>query len=447
VAQGEKEPVDVVDMKLNKVVELIRGEKGTEVRLTVWPADAADSSVRKIVTLIRDVIKLEDQEAKAKVIEIPDKKETMRLGVIDLPSFYAGSNGNERKSTTADIAKLLKKLNEEKVSGIVLDLRRNGGGLLEEAVALTGLFITNGPVVQVKDHNGEIITLSDPDSSIVYKGPLIILTSRFSASASEILAGALQDYGRAIVIGDSSTYGKGTVQKLLGLDVYLEQNKLSYSYHPGALKPTTAKFYRAGGSSTQLRGVIPDMKLPSVLDYAEVGEASMDDPLPWDEVSTASYQKWNLVKPYLPELQKRSDKRIKTDKDFAYISEDIEEFKKNLADKSLSLNEQIRRKEKKESDEREEARKKERKARKKTEPKIFEVTLKNATEPGLQVYVPKSNDVASAEIEHPKADPDDEAALEDKTPAIDATLEEAKRILLDYISLLPPADRALSKVE
>jgi carboxyl-terminal processing protease len=364
-----------------------------------------------------------------------------------LPSFYAGANGNERKSTTADIAKLLKKLNEEKVSGIVLDLRRNGGGLLDEAVGLTGLFITNGPVVQVKDQNGDILTLSDLDSSVVYKGPLIILTSRFSASASEILAGALQDYGRAIVIGDSSTYGKGTVQKLLGLDVYLDQNKLSYSYHPGALKPTTAKFYRAGGSSTQLRGVIPDMKLPSVLDYAEVGEASMDDPLPWDEVSTASFQKWNLVKPYLPELQKRSDSRIKTNKDFAYIREDIEEFKKALADKSLSLNEQTRRNEKLKDDAREEARKKERKARKEPEPKIFEVTLKNAAEPGLQLYVPKTNELAASSGEIPVEKVDDETALEDKTPAVDATLEEAKRILLDYISLLPPVDRALSKVE
>jgi carboxyl-terminal processing protease len=273
------------------------------------------------------------------------------------------------------------------------------------------------------------------------------LTSHFSASASEILAGALQDYGRALIVGDSSTYGKGTVQRVLYLDSLLDQNKLTYTYNPGVLKPTTQKFYRAGGSSTQLRGVIPDMKLPTVLDYAEVGEASMENPLPWDEVSSANLKKWNLVKSYLPDLQKRSDRRLQSDKEYAYIREDIEQFKKSLADKSLSLNEQERRKEKKESDAREEARKKERKARKETEPKIFEITLKNATEPGLQVYVPKTNDVASAKIEHPVEDPDDEAALEEKVPVVDAALEESKRILMDYISLLPATDHALSKVE
>ncbi|MEO5802900.1 MAG: carboxy terminal-processing peptidase [Verrucomicrobiota bacterium] len=450
VAQGDKEAVDVVDMKLNKVVELIRGEKGTEVRLTIWPGDAVDPSVRKVVTLIRDVIKLEDQEAKAKVIEIPNKKETVRLGIIDLPSFYADmdpAKEKERKSTTADVAKLLKKLNQEKVSGIILDLRRNGGGLLEEAVNLTGLFITNGPVVLVKDHEGEISTMSDLDSSIAYKGPLIILTSHFSASASEILAGALQDYGRALIVGDASTFGKGTVQRVLYLNTYMDQNKLPYTYEPGALKPTTAKFYRAGGSSTQLRGVIPDLKLPTVLDYAEVGEASMENPLPWDVVSSAVLQKWNLVKPHLPELQKRSDRRLQNDKEYAYIREDIELFKKTLADKSLLLNEQARQKEKKEIEARDETRKKERKARKIPEPKIFEVTLKNAGEPGLQPFVPKTNDLATAKSEHPADDPDDESALEEKVPVIDAALEESKRILLDYISLLPETDHALSKVE
>ncbi|MEO7296993.1 MAG: carboxy terminal-processing peptidase [Verrucomicrobiota bacterium] len=453
VAQGDKEPVDVVDMKLNKVVELIRGTKGTEVRLNIWPADAADSSIRKVVTLVRDIIKLEDQEAKAKVIEhakvveVSGGKEPVRLGVIDLPSFYAdmdgGEKGGPRKSTTADIARLLKKLNKEKVSGVILDLRRNGGGLLEEAVNLTGLFITNGPVVQVKDPAGEIVTLSDPDSSIAYKGPLVILTSHFSASASEILAGALQDYGRALIVGDSSTYGKGTVQKLLRLDPYLEQNKLAFSYDPGALKPTTAKFYRAGGSSTQLRGVIPDIKLPTVIDFAEVGEASLENPLPWDEVSTAKFEKWNLVKPFLPELQKRSDRRLQSDKEFTYIHEDIQQFKKNLADKSISLNEEFRRKENKEAEARADARKKERKNRKPLDQKVFEVTLKNADEPGLQPFVPKTNDVAAA-----ASDPSDiEEGIEEKIPVVDATLEETERILLDYISLLPNRNPGLSKVE
>ena len=448
VAQKDQEPVDVVDMPLNKVVELIRGTKGTEVRLTVWPADATDSSVRKTITLVRDIIKLEDQAAKAKVIEIPNQKQVMRLGIIDLPSFYADTDSNNKtnnKSTTEDIARLLKKLDEEKVSGIILDLRLNGGGLLDEAVSLTGLFITNGPVVQVKDHTGEITVLPDPDNSIAYKGPLIILTSRFSASASEILAGALQDYGRALIVGDSSTYGKGTVQRLLKLNGYLDQNGLTYSYDPGALKPTTAKFYRAGGDSTQLRGVIPDIRLPDVIDYMEVGEAALENPLPWDKVSSASFQKWNSVKPFLPELITRSDRRLQTDKDFAYIREDIEQFKKNLADKSLSLNEEKRRGENKDLAARKEARTKERKARKPSDGKVFEVTLKNADLPGLQPFVPKTNDLASANSE--SSDMDEESVREEKLPVMDTMLEETKRILMDYISVLPKEDHALSKAQ
>ncbi len=448
VAQGDGEFVDVVGKKLNRVVELIRGEKGTEVRLRIWPAAAADSSERKTVAIVRDIIKLEDQEAKAKVIEVPNGKETVRLGVIDLPSFYADPDprdGSKPKFTTEDIAKLLKKLNQEKVAGVILDLRRNGGGLLDEAVNLTGLFITNGPVVQVKNLDGEIITLSDSDKSVAYKGPLIVLTSRFSASASEILAGALQDYGRALVIGDSSTFGKGTVQRLIELNDHMQRQKLEYSYHPGALKPTTAKFYRAGGSSTQLRGVIPDLRLPTVIDYAEIGEASMENPLPFDEVSSASFEKWNLVKPYLPELQTRSDQRIKTDQDFVYIQEDIKEFKKNLADKSISLNEQTRRKEKKEIEAREEARKKERKGRTTPEPKVFEVTLKNAELPGLQLYVPKTNELAAAESGTTSLGLDEDGEPEDKNPAVDAPLRETEKILLDYISLLTKEKPALSK--
>ncbi|MEP6662360.1 MAG: carboxy terminal-processing peptidase [Verrucomicrobiota bacterium] len=447
VAQGDDEPVDVVDMRLKKVVDLIRGEKGTEVRLTVWPADAADSSVRKEVTLIRDEIKIEEQEAKAKVIEIPGKKSVTRLGVIDLPLFYADMESSKltRKSTTTDIARLLKKLNQEKVNGIILDLRRNGGGSLDEAISLTGLFITNGPVVQVRDQNGVIVTQSDDDASIAYKGPLIVLTSHFSASASEILAGALQDYGRAIIVGESSTFGKGTVQRLMKLDPYLEQQKMLFSYDPGALKPTTAKFYRAGGSSTQLRGVIPDMKLPSVLDFAEIGEASMQNPLSWDEVSTAAFDKWDVVKPFLPELQKRSEHRTQNSLDFDYIRGDIKEFKKNLADKSISLNETTRRQEKKEIDDRDESRKTERKARKPADTKIFEVTLKNADEPGLQPYVPKTNELAAATATVP-ADLDEEET-NDKTPPVDPVLEETEHILLDYISLTPALSNSLTKVQ
>src|SRR6185369_755834 len=220
-AQGTNEPVDVVEMKLNKVVDMIRGPKDTEVRLTIIPADAPDPSIRKTVRLIRDDVKLEEQEAKAKIIELPyENGKNTRLGLIDLPSFYADMDSGkaEHKSTTADVAKLLKKLKEENVSGVILDLRRNGGGSLEEAINLSGLFIKEGPIVQVKDPGNDKPEVDrDTDPSIAYDGPLIVLTSRHSASASEILAGALQDYGRALIVGDSSTHGKGTVQSLVKL--------------------------------------------------------------------------------------------------------------------------------------------------------------------------------------------------------------------------------------
>src|SRR3954462_3468910 len=251
VSQGEGTPVDVVDMKLNKVVEMIRGPQGREVRRTIVPADAPDPSVRKTISIVREKIKLEDQEAKAKIIELPaGTNQLMRLGVIDLPSFYSEfelegrAKSGERKSTTTDVSKLLHKLLQEHVGGIILDLRRNGGGSLEEAINLTGLFIKEGPVVQIKDSDGRITVDKDPDSTISYGGPLIVLTSRFSASASEILAGALQDYGRALIVGDSSTHGKGTVQSLLELrKVMRNHTALSSSNDPGALKITIRKFY------------------------------------------------------------------------------------------------------------------------------------------------------------------------------------------------------------
>jgi carboxyl-terminal processing protease len=219
VAEDGKEPIDLVDMPLVEAVGLIRGAKGTVVRLTVIPADSGDSSARKTIRLVRDKIHLEDQEAKARLVEVPGQGgRVAHLGVIDLPAFYSGSGGEHesaQRGATADVAKLVKKLKQEKVQGIILDLRRNGGGSLEEAIALTGLFIKRGPVVQTKDPGGDIQVNYDPDPSILYDGPLVVLTSRLSASASEILAGALQDYGRALVVGDESTFGKGTVQSMV----------------------------------------------------------------------------------------------------------------------------------------------------------------------------------------------------------------------------------------
>lgn len=470
VAQSNQPPVDVVDMKLNKVVELIRGPKGTEVRLTIIPADAPDSSVRKIVSLVRDEIKLEDSAAKAKLIDMPLPAEkgvstkSIRLGVIDLPSFYSGfelegrRGSGEQKSTTTDVAKLIKKLVSEKVSGIILDLRRNGGGSLEEAINLTGLFIKEGTVVQVRDFDGRVFRDEDPDSSVLYDGPLIVLTSRFSASASEILAGALQDYGRALVVGDSSTHGKGTVQSLLQLAPIMRQNGIFMTNNPGALKVTIRKFYRASGASTQLKGVVPDIILPSVNNYIEVGEASLDNPLEWDTIPAASYDKLNRVQPYLAELKKRTESRVAKDADFEYVRGEIERYRKIQAEKSVSLNEAARVKEKKENDDRAKARKKELASRPEPLWKVYDITLKNVSEPGLPPPTVRTNTTASASA--PDSDPKvakatdtakSESSKTEKPPGhgssdgeeedvdaspVDISLEEAKRILIDYSNLL-----------
>lgn len=440
VAQGGKEPVDVVGMPLSKVVQLIRGDKGTEVRLTVIPVDAPDPSVRKVVPIVRAEVKLEDQEAKAKIIDLPrEAGRTMRMGLIDLPSFYSDFDGRKTvgyKSTTSDVAKLVTKLKQEKVEGIILDLRRNGGGALDEAINLTGLFIKKGPVVQTKDPDpARPEILSDEDSSILYDGPLIVLTSRFSASASEILAGALQDYGRALIVGDSSTHGKGTVQTLIKLDRIMESKRMAYNFDPGALKITVRKFYRASGSSTQLKGVIPDLVLPSVNNHAEVGEQSLKFPLPWDTVDAAKYEKVARVDPYLPELKKRSMARVRSDRDYNYILEDIEQYKKLMADKSISLNEAQRLKEKRELQARMDARKKERQARKGAEEKIYDITLKNAGEIGLPSPAAKTNELAAAD-ERLSADSEDSDLVDDHAAAVDPMLDETKRILADYAELL-----------
>lgn len=382
VAQGTNEMVNVIGWKLNKVVDLIRGEKGTTVRLKIIPVGASDPSARKIVSLVRDVIPLEDQGAKAKIIEIPAEKgqPVQRLGIIDLPSFYADleNRGADRKSTTTDVAKLLNKLKEEKVAGVILDLRHNGGGSLEEAINLTGLFIKEGPVVQVKDSSGQISVDRDTDPDILYDGPLVVLTSRFSASASEILAGALQDYGRALIVGDSSTHGKGTVQTLLKVGQLLRTPA-----ELGSLKITIRKFYRASGSSTQRKGVVPDIILPSVNNEMDVGEESLPNALPWDTVPSAKYEPVNLIPPVLPALRQRAEARIEKDRDFAYIREEIERFKKAKDEKSVSLNLEDRLKEQKENEERDNARKKELRARPQPNYKTYDITLKNADLPGL----------------------------------------------------------------
>lgn len=486
VAQSNQPPVNIVDMPINKAVRLIRGPKGTEVRLTYIPVGAADNA-REEVTLIRDEIKLENAEAKAKIIELPDNRgKTTRLGIVDLPSFYATieSKGNPTpKSTTDDVAKLLKKFNEEKVAGVILDLRRNGGGSLEEAIRLTGLFIKQGPVVQIRRADGEIEVRDDTDAGLAYDGPLIVLTSKFSASASEIVAGALQDYGRAIIVGDSTTFGKGTAQQLFQLRGVPALGDIK---DPGTLKLTNSKFYRASGASTELRGVAADIVLPSIWnDSKEIGESALDNHLPYDTIPTADFDKVNMVQPYIATLLKHSNDRIATNKDFDYLREDIAEFKKREADKTVSLSEKQQRKDIKDAEARKETRQKERLARKETTEKVYEITLKDAENPGLPAPVQKTNSLAAAHVDletgkHAQipvgdkpaqvgkvsvtssnaiagqpgletsaiaaagdAPPDDLHDMSEDEWDRKAELEEGEHILLDYISLIPKTSPAL----
>lgn len=481
VAQGGKPPVNVVDMDLGKVVQLIRGPKGTEVRLTISPAD--DRTAREIVTLVRDEIKLEDSEAKAKLIEMPnDRGVTNRIGVIDLPSFYAtidlpGSSNHSAKSTTTDVAKLLKKLVQEKVDGIVLDLRSNPGGSLEEAVKFTGLFIKEGPVVLARTPDGSVAVDADTDSSVQYSGPLAVLVNRFSASAAEIAAAALQDYGRAVIIGDTSTHGKGTVQNLNPLRPFIP----SATNDPGTVKITIRKFYRVNGASTQLKGVVPDIILPDVLNYwPDIGETSQENPLPWDTIPSAKYDKLNLVEPYLGDLRQRSDTRVLTNQDFVYIQQDIQQFKKMQADKTASLNEKDQIKERQTNQARQKARDKERESRTTSGMKTYEITVKNSELPGLlfvtstaelgdpleimQKHLPpagfpvdsnllanfNSNGAASTaktnEMNSSGSTNTVTKVIDKKSPPpVDPMLDEAQHILQDYIKLLSANRNLIAK--
>jgi len=434
VAQENGEFTDLVDMPLPQAVEMIRGQKGTTVRLTIIPATAANDATRKTISLVRDEIRLEDQRAKARIVDLPGEKGgTRRIGVIDLPGFYGGERGGSAPSATKDVACLLKKLKQEKVTGIVLDIRRNGGGSLDEAINLTGLFIPAGPVVQVRGPNGRIEVGTDDDGATFYDGPLVVLTSRLSASASEILAGALQDYGRAVIVGDPSTFGKGTVQTIMPLDQIMQHEGLMPAEDPGALKTTISKFYRPSGKSTQIEGVKSDIVLPSLTDLPEISEKEMQNPLAWDTVPPAIFANDDRVSPYLATLRAGSAERVAKDPDFIALQKDREEFGKKRETKSISLNESERRREKAELDARIAARKKERAARITAQPPTFEISLKNVDKPGLGDALKDSKPLAKAAVEFPSIDGDQK---NDRDAADDIILRETENILVDYIKLL-----------
>jgi len=448
VAQGPAEFVDVREMRLDKVVEMIRGKKGTRVRLLVIPSDATDPSRRKNVELVRDEIKLKDQEARADIIIKKDENgDPIKLGWLTLPSFYADMDKHQ-KSTTRDVLALLKRLKKENIAGLVVDLRKNGGGSLEEALSLTGLFLKSGPIVQTKDYNGYIRISSDPDSGIAYTGPLVVLTSRQSASASEIFAAALQDYGRAVIVGDKNTFGKGTVQTILPIGRFASLLG-SHNDEDGALKLTIQKFYRVAGGSTQLHGVASDIVLPSLSDLPEFGEGALKNALPYDEVAKAKYTKWSDSHSlFVDQLRRRSEERVKNDPEFHYVMGDMDRLRHKIDENRISLNEDLRKKELAEDKLRKETRSKERLARNQEEPQIYRVTLDTVDKPNLQlVMYPGKLAEAKKNGVSPKVDPeaasDADSELiagadtqgDTKEPVIDPERDETLSILNDLVDL------------
>jgi carboxyl-terminal processing protease len=433
VAQGEAEFEDVVDMKLDKVVEKIRGKKGTLVRLLVIPGDATDPSKRKIIEIRRDEVKLKDQEAKAEVLDLDGQSgNPVRVGWITLPSFYANmENRGTPKSTTEDVAALISRLKREGIQGLVIDLRRDGGGSLEEAINLTGLFIPRGPVVQAKDSNGKITVSQDTNPELVYNGPLIVLVNRLSASASEIFAAALQDYGRAVIVGDERSFGKGTVQTVLDLGRLMSPFSLGTA-DAGALKLTIQKFYRVRGGSTQLKGVESDIVLPSLTDNSEIGEGSLKNRLAYDEVAPVKIVDSIAATPlFLDELRARSAQRIVSDPEFRYTIEDMSRVREKIKENVMTLNEKDRRKELADDKKRKELREKERQSRGPAlNVQAFELTLDDLSAPKLRpVAFDRKQDKHLLE----PAEEDDNGKKEGPEP--DAIRNEALRIIRDLVNL------------
>jgi carboxyl-terminal processing protease len=450
VAQGDSQFVETVDMKLDKVVEMIRGKEDTTVRLKVIPVSATDPADRKVIEIVRKKVKLKEQEAKAEIVErtLPDGSK-QRLGWIILPSFYADmqhSGAEGAKSTTKDVLVLLERLKKENIHGLVMDLRRNGGGSLEEAVNLTGLFIKKGPVVIARDSNGHENALRDKDANVAYDGPMIVLTNKLSASASEIFAAALQDYNRAVVVGDSSTFGKGTVQTMveLGNIMALSLSGRDGSNEAGALKLTIQKFYRVSGGSTQLQGVMSDIKLPSLWDNTEIGESALKGPMPFDTIGAATYEKQERPL-FKQELKQRSSTRVAGDQEFQWIQDDVDRGKKRIAENKVSLNEKTRRAELDEDKARKEKRNADRAKLKASEDAVFSVTLDNASKPGLEPKKDKKDEKAAkkevtpttpdkpAPELAPKARDDEDEDEEANTPKVDPIRNETLNILGDLV--------------
>ncbi len=418
IGQGvDGELQDVVGMRLDDVVAQIRGEKGTVVRLNVIPVDAVSESNATVVSITRDTVKLEDQSAKKEVIELSYNGDMYKIGIIDLPTFYfdfeAASRGDaDYKSSTRDVHALLDELKEEGVDAVVVDLRNNGGGSLSEANQLVGLFIETGATVQIRYsglRNGFTRSFGDNDPEVAYTGPLAVLVNRTSASASEIFAGAIQDYQRGIVLG-GQTFGKGTVQEIIPMDY-------------GQVKLTRSKFYRISGESTQHRGVIPDITFPDFYDaYEDIGESSLEGALPWDTVRPVEYRPYLAIQALLPELQTRHAERAESSPDFIYLRDQIERTRVIRQREQLSLNEV------KVKEEREESRRTE------FDAENMRRLLKGLSLNEWVADLNEEDDEESLIANDDTASPDEleEDATEDEG---DPLLLESGRILADFIAL------------
>ena len=352
VAQGDEPIVDVIGWRLDEVVDLIRGPADTVVRLQIIPAGALPGDSEAVISLTRGQVKLEEQAAKSEIVTIPREGREWSIGVIEIPSFYRdiralGNGDKDFTSTTKDVKRLIAELEAEGIDGLIIDLRNNGGGHLTEATALSGLFIDNGPVVQLRNSNGRISRLDDPDpvARVAYTGPMAVLVNRFSASASEIFAAAIQDYRRGVIIGQE-TFGKGTVQNLYSLDQYIRpEGDKGY----GQLTLTIGKYYRVTGESTQHRGVNPDINLPSPIDSEEIGESVRETALPWDTIQTTRFRAGQPLDNTIQSLTANHSERAKADPNFQYLMQYIEEDRENRSQTTITLNIDSRRAEREEN--------------------------------------------------------------------------------------------------
>lgn len=412
VGQGsEGVLVDVVGWRLDDVVNLIRGSKDTVVRLEIIQAKAGANAPTAIVKINRGQVKLEDQAAQKAVFELTDGKEVFRIGVIDIPAFYMDFDAYQRrdpnfKSTTRDVLRLLRELEDENVDGIVLDLRNNGGGSLHEATTLTDLFVDPGPVVQIRQTSQTVSRHHKSRSRAQYRGPLVVLINRLSASASEIFAGAIQDYGRGVIVGDQS-FGKGTVQSLTPIK-------------DGSLKVTESKFYRISGDSTQHRGVVPDVNLPTLIDKNDVGESSYDTALPWDKIHAVPHAKYFDISKWVPQLQSQHDLRANKDPDYTFLVDQwalVEEARKR---KTISLNEKSRKLE-----------------QQALELDQLSIENKRRSAKGLETYKTYADiDGVEGEAADDSEKPEEEEVDPKINPAKDPLLTAAGYILVDFIAIL-----------